>query len=171
MGEKKEVKWISKSTLKVTREQNRMLTVRDTLQQRIKTIQKNILNVSDDERLLLKIQQKLLEKARDEAAGLAKEYSRIREESEAADKATRGFSVLSDLAESIPGLRKMAGPFKEAESAARAAALKGKKGFDVLKAGFSGLGAVIKKVPLIAIFSTLYKIGKFFVDAMFKVDE
>ena len=55
------------------------------------------------------------------------------------DKKVRGFTALADLANSIPGLRQLAGPFKEAEKAARKVAEEGGNGLQVFAAGGKAL--------------------------------
>jgi len=55
------------------------------------------------------------------------------------DKDVRGFSVLTDLVNAIPGLRQFSGPFKDAETAARNAAENSGNSLDILKAGGEAL--------------------------------
>jgi len=59
---------------------------------------------------------------------------------ERAIKATRKFTALADLSSAIPGLRKLAGPFKEAEQAARKAFEATEDGAEANAAGMKALG-------------------------------
>lgn len=59
---------------------------------------------------------------------------------ERAIKATRKFTALADLSSAIPGLRKLAGPFKEAEQAARKAFEATEDGAEANAAGIKALG-------------------------------
>jgi len=55
------------------------------------------------------------------------------------DKKVRGFTAAADLVSAIPGLRQFAGPFKEAEKAAREVAETSDDSMEILKAGGEGL--------------------------------
>jgi len=65
----------------------------------------------------------------------------------------KGFEGAQKFIESIPGLRALSGPFKEASKAARIAAANGKNGAEALGAGFKALGPAIRTAfkPLIGL--------------------
>ena len=97
---------------------------------------------------------------------------RLKKEIEIQDQ-IKGFSGLTDLIKAIPGLRKFAGPFEQAEKAAEEAARLGlsqidinKKGLEVLKEGFIDL----LKNP-IAQLTTLASLFKSVVKIAFEVDK
>lgn len=77
---------------------------------------------------------------------------------EKAAKATRSFTALADLSSSIPGLRKLAGPFKEAEQAARNAFEATEDGSEANAAGIKALGKAFK-APLfqLGLLASLFK--------------
>ena len=89
-----------------------------------------------------------------------------------ANKKTKGFTFLSEFTKSVPGLKAISGPFEAAEKAARETALSGGKGIEILESGFEALGPAIAEAlgPLV-IFTTIVKVLKFFLDAMFEADK
>jgi hypothetical protein len=88
--------------------------------------------------------------------------------SEDADKKTRGFSTIEKIVKSIPGLKGLSEPFEKAAAAARSAALSQKSGAEIFKAGASGIGDFLKGPIWI---TSLYKVAKFFFDAMLGADK
>lgn len=65
----------------------------------------------------------------------------------------KGFEGAQKFVESVPGLKALSGPFKEASKAARTAAAEGKSGTKALGAGFKSLGPAIRVAfkPLIGL--------------------
>jgi hypothetical protein len=88
--------------------------------------------------------------------------------SEDADKKTKGFSSFEKIIKSIPLLKGLSEPFEKASSAARAAALAQKSSGEIFKAGASGIGDFLKGPIWI---TSLYKVAKFFLDAMLGADK
>lgn len=98
---------------------------------------------------------------------LDKTKERLKFETEIQDK-IKGFSGLTDLIKAIPGLRKFAGPFEQAEKAAEEAARQGldqidinKKGLEVLKEGFIDLlkNPIAQLTTLASLFKSVLKIA------------
>lgn len=97
-------------------------------------------------------QKAILSNYYDQSAALTELEEKARERlkvEEEIDKKVRGFSVLSDLANSIPGLRQFAGPFKEAEKAAREVAEEGGTGLEIFAAGGKKLLAAFGPITLL----------------------
>lgn len=82
--------------------------------------------------------------------------------SQQADKKSQGFTVLSNVVKSIPGLKAFSTPFEKAADAARKAALEGKSSLS------AGLGSFMKGPIWI---TALLAVGAFFVKAMFTADK
>ena len=107
--------------------------------------------------------------AQGEEIGYTIEANKIAKKlSEDADKKTKGFSSFEKIIKSIPLLKGLSEPFEKASSAARAAALAQKSSGEIFKAGASGIGDFLKGPIWI---TSLYKVAKFFLDAMFAADE
>ncbi len=87
---------------------------------------------------------------------------------EKAAKATRKFTALADLSSAIPGLRKLAGPFKEAEQAARKAFEATEDGSKANAAGIKALGKAFSS-PLLQL-GLLASLFKGVLDIAFKLD-
>ena len=108
-----------------------------------------------------------LSNARDEAGQLEKLYQEMADQAARLDKSTQFFSVASTFIGSIPGLRAFAGPFKEAEEAARRTVAAGKSSAEGFAAGGKALAAGFKEMlgpaaviaGLVKIFQELVQLG------------
>ena len=116
-------------------------------------------------------QAKNLANARANAKSLAEEYTKVAETAAGLDGRTKFFGAMSDFVGDIPGLRKLSGPFKDAESAAKKLLIdsKGTAGsMKLLSAGGKAfgksIGAAAKAFLPLLIIQTIYKVLKFIVD-------
>jgi hypothetical protein len=108
-----------------------------------------------------------LSNARDEAGQLEKLYQEMADQAARLDKSTQFFSVASTFIGSIPGLRAFAGPFKEAEEAARRTVAAGKSSAEGFAAGGKALAAGFKEMlgpaaviaGLVKVFQELVQLG------------
>ena len=96
---------------------------------------------------------------------LAKKAAKRLEFEKEIDKKVRGFSALTELSKAIPGLSQFAGPFREAEEAAREVAEEGGNGLEIFAAGGKKLLAAFGPITIaIAAF-------KFLKDVAFNVSK
>ena len=87
-----------------------------------------------------------LSNAKDEARQLDKLYQEMAFEAAKLDKSTQFFGIASAFIGSIPGLRAFAGPFKEAEAAARRTVADGKSSAEGFAAGGKALASAFKEM-------------------------
>jgi hypothetical protein len=87
-----------------------------------------------------------LSNARDEAGQLEKLYQEMADEAARLDKSTQFFGIASTFIGSIPGLKAFAGPFKEAEEAARKTVAAGKTSAEGFAAGGKALAGGFKQM-------------------------
>ena len=116
-------------------------------------------------------QAKNLANARDNAKSLAEEYTKVAETAAGLDGRTKFFGAMSDFVGDIPGLRKLSGPFKDAEKAAKDLLVSSKGGASSMKLLSTGgkafaksIGAAAKAFLPLLIIKTIYNVLKFIVD-------
>jgi len=141
------------------------------LTEKINNLYEQAKNSTGDIREALLKQAENLANARDNAKALGEEYAKIADTAAGLDGRTKFFSAMSEFVGDIPGLRKFAGPFKDAEKAAKQVLIdsKGTAGsMKVLSAGgkafASSIGAAAKAFLPLLIIQTIYKALKFVVD-------
>lgn len=109
----------SKATTDAIKEQQKQLNIVRSLNVRIDDLYRAASKETGEAAFNLKKQAINLSNARDNAKLLADNYTRLAEDSSKLDKSTMWFSALSELSQSIPGLKTFSKPFQEASEAAR----------------------------------------------------
>jgi hypothetical protein len=109
----------SKATVDAVKEQNKQLNIIKTLNIQIDNLYKAAAISTKATKYNLEKQALTLAAARDNAQQLAADFSSIANDSAKLDKSTRFFTLLSDVAKDIPGLRQFSTPFEKASEAAR----------------------------------------------------
>jgi hypothetical protein len=109
----------AKATTEAFKEQQKQLSVVRSINAQIDNLYQSISTATEDQTKLLKQQIGNLASARDNAKELAGVFSNLVDDSAKLDKSTKYFSMLSEVAKDIPGLRKLSSPFEAASKAAR----------------------------------------------------
>lgn len=111
-----------------------------------------------------------LSEARDQATGMAEAFDQIADDSASLDKSAGFFNSIAKISESIPGLKNLSGPFKDAAKAAKETALSNArtgKSMSTLVAGSKAfaksIGAAAKAFLPLLIVQTIAKVLKFIV--------
>jgi hypothetical protein len=171
----KEAAKSSKATTDAIKEQNKQLSIVDTLNIQIDKLYAASTNSTGKTRDNLLKQAQNISAARDNASKLADVFEDIANDSSKLDKSTKFFGNLSKIVSDIPVLRKFSAPFEKAAEAARQQVLsnaKTGKNTSALLTGAKSLGSSLSSFLKGPIWITaLLAVGKFFVDAMFAADK
>ena len=109
----------AKATAEAFKEQQKQLSVVRSINAQIDNLYLSMVKATTEESRLIKRQVENLASARDNAKELAGVFSNLVDDSARLDKSTKYFSMLSEVAKDIPGLRKLSSPFEAASKAAR----------------------------------------------------
>ena len=113
-----------------------------------------------------------LSNARNETRELEKLYQELADEAARLDKSTQFFGTLSTFIGTIPGLRAFAGPFKQAEEAARRTVAAGKSSAEGFAAGGKALASSFKEMlGPVAVITGLVKAFQMLVQLGFQVSK
>lgn len=161
----------SKGLAAALKEQDKQTDNVRRLNEKINALYEAAKNTSGDARKNLLGQAQNLANARDNAKSLANEFQSIAKSAAGLNNSTKFFSAMSEFVSDIPGLRKLAGPFKDAEEAAKGVVLstEGTAGsMKILSAGgrafAKSIGAAAKSFLPLLIIKTIYNVLKFIVD-------
>lgn len=157
----------SEGTRKILDEKSKIQSRERELTAEINRLTATAVNLTGDAREnTLKLVENLFN-AKNEAKELGKLYQDMADEAARLDKSTQFFGTLSKFIGTIPGLKAFAGPFKQAEEAARKTVAAGKSSAEGFAAGGKALASSFKEMlgpvamltGLVKAFQMLVKLG------------
>jgi len=128
----------------------------NVLQNRANLLADRAKTSSGQQKILLEKQVVNLHNAADEAKRMAGFYDQAANAAADLDENVKFFGGASDFVKSIPGLKAFAGPFKEAQKAAKEALLDGKSSAEAFRIGALHFNALIGKLLLLFAAKSLF---------------
>ena len=121
----------SKATTEAIKQETKQLGIVRSLNIEINALAAKSLTADESQSKVYKTQAQQLANIRDNAQGLANEFSKLAKSSADIDNKTLWFTAFSDFTKDIPGIRMLSGPFEAAAKASRETVINNAKSADV----------------------------------------